>query len=278
MINTIKDTPITGIYKITSPSNKTYIGQSINIHLRWERDYYTLQCKNQPKLYNSLKKYGPENHKFDILEECLIEQLNKRERYWQDKYNVLSESGLNLILTSTNDKSGKHSHDTINKMKLYWNEHYKYNDGPNKGIKQSKETCLKKANSAFTHSIFQYDLNGVFIKSWDRIIDVERELGIANTTITHCCQGKKDSAGKFIWRYQDSPKQLLENIKPVRSAKYGIPVLQHDLDGNFIKEWKSAKIASVKLNIDNGSIANCCKGKQKTAFGFKWKYKKDLVI
>jgi group I intron endonuclease len=275
MIHIIQNTPIIGIYKITSPSGKIYIGQSINIHLRWERDYYTLQCKGQPKLYNSLKKYGYEYHTFEIIEECLIEYLNTKERYWQDKFSVLSGNGLNLKLTSTNDRAGKHSFITKQKMSKFWNEYYKNNDGPNRGVKQSKETRLKKSLSAPTHPVFQYDLNGNFIKGWDRIIDVERQLSIANQTITHCCQGTKDSAGGFIWRYQDSHIELLENIKPVKSNKYGISINQYDLKGRFIREWTNMKIAGNELKIDNGSIGNCCKGKSKSAGGFIWKYKID---
>jgi hypothetical protein len=42
-----------GIYKITSPTNKVYIGQSIKINER-KRKYKKLDCKNQPKIYNSL--------------------------------------------------------------------------------------------------------------------------------------------------------------------------------------------------------------------------------
>lgn len=116
-------------------------------------------------------------------------------------------------------------------------------------------------------------MDGEFIKGWDRIIDVERELNIANQTITNCCKGIKDSAGGFIWRYQDSPKSLLEDIKPVRSAKYGIPIYQYDREGNFIKEWKNAKMAGIELNIDNGSISNVCQNKTKSAGGFCWEFK-----
>ena len=51
------------------------------------------------------------------------------------------------------------------------------------------------------------------------------------------------------------------------------PILQYDLNGNFIQEWPSGKIASEQLNIDKGNITSCCKGKQKTAYKFIWKYK-----
>ena len=42
---------ISGIYKITSPSNKIYIGQSINIYSTWKYRYMNIAtCKRQPKI------------------------------------------------------------------------------------------------------------------------------------------------------------------------------------------------------------------------------------
>ncbi len=87
---------MTGIYKITSPSGKIYIGQSINIEKRFKQ-YKRLDCKKQPKLYNSLKKYNPENHIFEVIEECSITQLNNQEIYWKLYYNSLQD-GLNCEL------------------------------------------------------------------------------------------------------------------------------------------------------------------------------------
>lgn len=89
---------ICGIYKITSPTQKVYVGQSVEIIQRF-RNYKSLNCcKMQTRLYNSFLKYGVENHIFEILEECLFEDLNCKERYWQEFYNVLGEKGLNCIL------------------------------------------------------------------------------------------------------------------------------------------------------------------------------------
>lgn len=100
-----------GIYKITSPSNKIYIGQSVNIEKRHE-NYKSLDCKSQTKLYSSIKKHGWDNHSFEVIEECIIDLLNYRERYWQDFYDVLSKNGLNCVLQGHKDKSGHLSEDT----------------------------------------------------------------------------------------------------------------------------------------------------------------------
>jgi group I intron endonuclease len=92
-----------GIYKITSPSGRIYIGQSVNIEQRWEY-YKKIKCGQQRKIYNSLKKHGPENHIFEIIEECSEERLNERELYWGNYFNSLSKNNLNLRLGNSKGK------------------------------------------------------------------------------------------------------------------------------------------------------------------------------
>lgn len=89
-----------GIYKITSPSNRVYIGQSVDIKSRWE-SYKCKNCKNQPKLYRSLNKYGVDKHKFEVIHSCEIEELNELERYYQEFYDCIGKNGLNCILTKS---------------------------------------------------------------------------------------------------------------------------------------------------------------------------------
>lgn len=103
-----------GIYKITNPKGKVYVGQSMNIGQR-EASYKGLHCSNQTRLFNSITKYGFSNHTFEVIEECTVHQLNIRERYWQDYYNVL-EVGLNCRLTGLVDKSGLVSVETRERM------------------------------------------------------------------------------------------------------------------------------------------------------------------
>jgi group I intron endonuclease len=52
------------------------------------------------------------------------------------------------------------------------------------------------------------------------------------------------------------------------------PVLQMDPNMNYIKEWESIKQAEIEYGKDQWSdnIGACCRGKQKTAYGFIWKY------
>ena len=50
------------------------------------------------------------------------------------------------------------------------------------------------------------------------------------------------------------------------------PVLQYDLNGNFLQRFNSVADANRHLGVKSYSIAECAKGKNKTAYGFKWKY------
>jgi len=106
-----------GIYKITSPTKKIYIGQSINVERRLNSYFKMNHCKQQVRLYNSFKKHGVDNHKFEIVEECSVEMLNDRERHYQEIYNTI-DNGLNCLLTKTSDKSGVMSIESRNKMSI----------------------------------------------------------------------------------------------------------------------------------------------------------------
>ena len=141
-----------GIYKIVNPLNKVYIGKSSNIEKRFD-NYMVLNCKNQNKLYNSLKKYGWENHTFEIIEECEIEDLNCRERYRQDFYDVLGKKGLNLLLQECNDSQQVVSEETKQKIsntlkgRVYTESHRSNIGNGNRGKKRTEETKKKMSDS-----------------------------------------------------------------------------------------------------------------------------------
>ena len=82
-----------GIYKITNTVNqKSYIGQSIHIENRWTDEKYVSTDPTDPRYNSSLskafRKYGIENFKFEILEECSKEELSNREIYYINLYNT----------------------------------------------------------------------------------------------------------------------------------------------------------------------------------------------
>lgn len=53
------------------------------------------------------------------------------------------------------------------------------------------------------------------------------------------------------------------------------PVLQYDLNGNFIKEWPTAIEAAETLHLKSKYITSTCRGHQKTYSNMKWRYKDE---
>lgn len=105
-----------GIYKITNPKGKVYIGQSRDLKKR-ELQYskYLKRHCRQLKIVSSINKYGWSQHSFEIIEICDFDNLNIRERYWQEFYNSI-EKGLNCIYTKTKDKPSLFGSETRDRM------------------------------------------------------------------------------------------------------------------------------------------------------------------
>ena len=89
-----------GIYIITNNVNgKCYIGQSINIKKRWNQHKNDAFCVTSPAynypLYMAFRKYGVENFKFEVLEECTKQELEEKEIFYIAKYKSDGENGYN---------------------------------------------------------------------------------------------------------------------------------------------------------------------------------------
>ena len=64
--------------------------------------------------------------------------------------------------------------------------------------------------------------------------------------------------------------------KVLKNGKKSKSVLQFDLNDNFVKEYPSTHQVERELGFANGNIVNCCNGKLKTAYNYKWKYAKEV--
>lgn len=202
-----------GIYKIISPIGKIYIGSTVDLNRR-KNEYNKLYCKKQPKLYNSLKKYGWKNHIFEVIEECLLEQLDEKETFYKQQF--IDEFGWKMALFChlIDGKGGYKSQETKDKISK-----------ANKGIPRprSEETKQKHKQTIKEKGFWGHKLGG---KGTPRI------------------------------KLRKSIVQIL-------------------LDNIIIKQWSSISEAELFYSgdRDKDNIAACCRGKQKTAYGYIWKYK-----
>lgn len=74
-------------------------------------------------------------------------------------------------------------------------------------------------------------------------------------------------------------KRNYKDISLKRSLKIQLAVMQYDLQGNLIKEYISVSSAAKTLGLKcSENIRHSCSGTSKSAYGFVWKYKKNVDI
>ena len=256
-----------GIYKITSPKGAIYVGKSKNIENRFKNYKYVNNDNGQTKLYRSLKKYGVEFHQFEIIEECVEEILNERETYWIDKYKCYHHLNKKLGLNLTKGGEGGNG---ILRTKQMKDNH-------------SKKTTGKVRNEQSKNNVSKALINKPKPEGFsERLSKLSNKIPIGKKYTekdpNHYLTGKT----RPQW-VKDKIRVGMENNKKSKSKEtinkmrtnnpWNIITNQYDLEGNFIKEWPSQAEAARFYNIDSTGIYNCCKGKQKTAGGFIWKYK-----
>lgn len=214
-----------GIYKITNPKERIYVGQSVDVQQRLKNYKYLTNCKNQIQLYNSIKKYGWNQHKVEILEECSSEELNERERYWQDFYNVITKSGMNCRLTSTLDKTGKNSEESnikraltmqgknrgprpdvsernrvVHKGKVISEEHKKQNREKQLGVPK----VYGGQNENRKREITQWNKDRTtVITTWDSLTSAAKSVKRNPGDIHRVVSGRGSSCAGYYWTYKD---------------------------------------------------------------------------
>ena len=107
---------------------------------------------------------------------------------------------------------------------------------------------------------------GEKIKSKER----NKKIGKANSKPKPKGFGKKMS---IINKGKKRDKKFINDLIKRKSK----PVIQYNIDMEFIKEWESVTIASKSTGISKVTIAGNARnnGINKSAGGFKWEYKKD---
>lgn len=82
------------------------------------------------------------------------------------------------------------------------NELHAYKNGLAKPSDKQKQAVAKYAKENYSKKVIQYSLNGEFIKEWNSMHDVWRELGIRPSYICRCCKGLRNQTYGYVWKYK----------------------------------------------------------------------------
>lgn len=268
---------VSGIYKITSPSGKIYIGKSKNLSQRlnnYKNSEKNNKTSSQIRLYNSIQKYGWENHTFQIIEECEISELYCRERYWQDFYDVIGENGLNCILQKCEEHPAQISEITRQKM----SDSMKGENNPMYG-KDWREN--KSEEELKQHSINISNAMKGRIKS----DETRKKLSENNARIWKGVTGESHPSygNKLSQEQKDSIRDfMLSDKNPHRGKKRSPESVQRTIDGlvkevsnyHTLEKLPSAKVLANRLGMNVGTLTAQLNGNNYNTTD--WVYTEDL--
>lgn len=238
-----------GIYCILNKiNNKKYIGQTYDLHYRWNRHRSDLNCQRHSNkhLQSSWNIYGEDAFEYIVLEYCSLEIIDEKEKYWINYYDSI-RTGYNQAKGGLGCRGYKHTDEEIAKMRM---------------IQKPKK-------------VVQFDLNGNYIKTWISGSCASKELGLYSLSIKNCCNKKNHvkSVGGYIWTYEEDKNDLSYYLK--KNIALPKRVNQYDKKLNFIKTWDSIYQIGKELNYSTSQISMCCNKKNKSAYGYVWIFEKD---
>lgn len=190
--------------------------------------------KGCPIFWNAIQKYGWNNFEHTILEENIFDAELANEK---EKYYI-------ALYNSTDNNIG-----------------YNIQIGGNEQTKLSIK-------------VYQYSIDGNYIKEYNSIADATRDCNILNGKISSCCKGKRKSAGGYRWSYEK-----YDNIGAYSCGTNSKTVHKYSLSGDYLKTYEHLSDVVKEMNLTNGGhISNCCNGTRETAYGFMWSYEKHTNI
>ena len=298
------------VYMHTSPNNKRYIGiTSQRPKRRWGKDGYGYVGNGY--FYRAIQKYGWDNFQHEILFDGLTkEEAEQKEieliAFYDSTdpskgFNITAGGGYNFNIVLKPVK--QYTLDGIFIKEYECIQDASEETGINKGnislcCNNDRKTtggyiwrfldddlteehlawCNHNGHSDHWTPVCQYSKNGYFIQKYENLTLAGLAVNLDPAMIMACCKGIIKFAANFIWRYanEELTQQHIDWCNDGKGEK--ISVLQYSKTHDFIERFEGIKLAGRLTGINPTSIVRCCKGLQKTAGDFIWKYEfQDLT-
>lgn len=219
-------------------TNKKYVGQTTYTlnkrwlqHIREAKDALDGKIASFSLFHRMIIKYGAENFKPSILEECKDEELDEKEKFWISKMNTFN-NGYNSTIggqgTNKNQKSYQKvscfskekkyikTFDTVylaskeycvdgSNIRLNCNGKTSYcanllwQWGDSKQF--TREECIPHKGKGKSKQILQLNLNGELVNTYKTIVEASNKTGIPRSGISKTCNGKQKTCRNYIWKF-----------------------------------------------------------------------------
>jgi len=285
-----------GIY-LLKINSRLYVGSSKSLNKRLSQHYRKMKAGNHENKFiqRLVNKYSINSVLFSVLENCKIEELLVREKYWID---TLSPE-LNFKLDPTTQNNSLSQSKKVYKYTLEGKLVKTYPSCSEAerltGIsatsiascargkvmsagkfvwsyKKTTVTYVNNSSKAKIKAVTMYDKEGVKIKKFNSLADAARyifenkdSLDSLSASISGLAKGKGNLLkGKYRYSYND-----LAKLEPL-IIKSNNSITQLSMDNTCIKVWNSAVEASKVLGYNANSIRKVINGERTSYKNYKW--------
>ena len=262
---------------LTSPSGKSYIGQTIrSIEERFKA--HQKESSRCMAIYNAIKKYGWENFEKDYYE-CPYEDLNFDEELLIREMGTLAPKGYNLKEGGDNGRLSEEIKQKISEAHIGKTLSYETKRKMSEahiGKTLSDETKRKIGEAQ------QGDKNHRYGKTPSG--ETKQKLRESQIGKTHSEETKQKMSEKhrgeknhnYGKTASDETKQKMSEARKGEKNYNSKRVYQYDLEGNLVGSFGSTEEAGRHLKKSGSNIAMCARGERKTAHKFKWSYENSM--
>lgn len=164
------------IYKYTSPSGKSYIGQTKNSIEERRGNSKGNYYRGSKVFYSAIKKYGGlQNFKCEILEDNIpIDKLDEKERFYIKKFKTTTPFGYNVLIG---------------------------------GQGEDRRFAIRRG-------VCQYDEDGLLLGQYDSIEEAALQIGCSWNCIYHSLHGETKTGFGYYWFFsEETPKIEKSNYR-----------------------------------------------------------------
>lgn len=248
--------------------HKEYIGQTgcEDFQVRLNGHISEVNNGRQRHLYNAVRKYGWDQFRIEILHSFL------KEGNWQERLDELEIQ--EIAQRGTLSPNGYNNETGGNKNKILHEETKALMSSVRSGERHAMfgkhhtdeaRELLKDANKK---AVQKWSKDGKeLLRTFESVEEAARDSGARGEHICKVCKGLRKTAGGFHWKFASTEYIQTKNI--LKFTK----IQQWSFDGQtLIAEFDTINEASISVKTDKSTISKCCKGKMRSAGGFKWKF------
>lgn len=270
------------IYKITSPSGKVYIGKTYDLRKRVNAHKCAAKSGKNLILHNSIRKYGWDAHKLEVIETVEESLLDEREMFWIKElktYCYENNMGMNMTKGGDGQRStwmhrtdlreaqskrfsgegnpffGKNHTEEYKKRKS--KEVSEYNKANGINIPQ---WGAEKGRLAVIKPVVMYDSYGIFVKEFTSYTEAGKHIGVTASMVWSSISGRRSHCKHFHFRSKTDNYPLKIEIGEVFEQAVKRPVCLLDDNFDVMVEYPSAKEASDFWGIPKTSINRAALG------------------